>query len=94
MKHEHRKYYNGSPTLLRLEQDKREALVNLCGQCTESQQAFFKKIFQSTDKSIRQIVDDMPYDKLDTTIQLCESTIKGNYKKQINLFFNVLSDTK
>ena len=89
MKHEHRKYYNGSPTLLKLEQDRRDALFNLCDQCTESQKTLFKRMYSHKDleKEIRSIINDMPYDKLDWAIQQCESTVIKNNK-------DVLSSSK
>ncbi len=69
MKHEHRKYYNGSPTLLRLEQEKRDALCNLCLQCTEEQHRIFRLMYSPKDLTldIKSITDDMELKHIDNT---------------------------
>ncbi len=71
-----------SKALKEIDQFKRDKLKELLGQCTEKQQAFFKRCHPYPS------IDEMEMERVNGAIMLCERTIAKNEKDLNNARFN------
>lgn len=56
----------------------KKTIKELLSQCTEGQQNKFKLMYGDINKSIEEVVDKMPNDKLDRALTQCEYQVFKN----------------
>ena len=69
-----------SESLNKIKAYRRQILIDLYNQCTEPQQMIFKRMYshKNLELGINDIINKMPDDKIDWSIQQCEKTVEKN----------------